>query len=86
VTVRERALLFQERFVFRSHQLGRGVQRVVVVVMLTLVYVFGMGATRLLAGLFYKQGLCLFAPVSGTSSWIDAEGYEPEPVKLFRQF
>ena len=52
---------------------GRGVQRVVVTVLLAAVYLIGAGLTALAAGLLRKP--LLPGPEGPDSSWAPAEGY-----------
>ncbi len=61
-------------------------QPIVVAVLLFFVYVLGVGLTRLGCVLFFRRVLKLDAAVeSGGSFWRDAEGYEPDPVRLHKQ-
>lgn len=75
-----------ERFVFRAQQLGRAVQHVVVTALLFVLYVFGVGATRLLVALAARRYLRMYTtgPVQD-SYWLEAEGYELDPERLHGQ-
>ena len=76
-----------ERIRLRSEQLGRRVQGVVVRVLLTLLYVFGIGATWLLAHVFARHILKMYqADPQAPSTWLEAVGYDPDPQSLTRQF
>ncbi len=75
-----------ERFRDRSQALGQGVQQVVVTVLLVLVYLVGLGVTRVLATVFYRKGLQRFVAGDQPSYWVDAEGYESDPTRLLKQF
>lgn len=62
-------------------------QPIVVAVLLFVVYVLGVGLTRLGCVLFFRRVLKLDAAVESDGSfWRDAEGYEPDPVRLHKQF
>jgi len=76
---------YWERFRWWSQRLGRSIQTLVITVLLFLVYVFGFGATRLGAALFFRRYLKLYACDSSKDSlWVDTEGYEMD--RLDRQF
>ncbi len=76
-----------QRFRYRSEQLGLAVQGVVVKVLLTLLYVFGIGTTWLLAQVFARTILKLYKPdPDAPTMWLDAEDYDPDPKKLSAQF
>jgi len=79
-------LLAFERFKWRSRQLGRGVQGVVVTVLLLLLYVFGLGLTRLLASMFFRSHLEMMDGPALDSYWLDVEGYTSDPDQLLTQF
>ncbi len=67
--------------------LGRGVQRVVVTVLLFLLYVLGIGATRLLVSVAARPFLKLYAMGPPRDSyWVEAEGYELDERRLHGQF
>lgn len=68
-------------------RLGRGLQRVVLTGMLSLVYFVGIGLTRLLAPIFARRAIRLFAaPPEGETLWQEAEGYSADRARLERQF
>lgn len=79
-------LLAFERFKWRSRQLGRGVQRVVVTVLLCLLYIFGLGLTRLVASMFFRSHLKMLDGPAQDSYWWDVEGYTSDPDQLLTQF
>ncbi len=67
--------------------LGRGVQRVVVTVLLFVLYVFGIGATRLLTAVAARSYLNLYTlGPEQDSYWVDAEGYELDERRIHGQF
>ncbi len=66
---------------------GRGVQRVVVTVLLFLLYVLGIGMTRALTAVAARPYLKLYTlGPEQDSYWIDAEGYELDERRLHGQF
>ena len=67
-------------------QLGRGTQGVVVTVLLTLLYVFGLGMTWALAKVFFRSHLRTLGGPVQESYWQDAEGYTSDPDQLLTQF
>ncbi|MAE71444.1 MAG: hypothetical protein CME06_13375 [Gemmatimonadetes bacterium] len=76
---------YWDRFKWWSRRLGRSIQAVVITVLLALVYVIGLGLTRLGAELFSRRYLKLYSmDRSKGSLWVDAEGYEAN--RLDRQF
>ncbi len=76
---------YWELFRWWSGRLGRAVQTAVVTVLLVFVYLFGFGATRLAAMLFFRRYLKLYTTDRAKRSlWIDAEGYDSD--RLHRQF
>ena len=61
-------------------------QGVVVTVLLCLLYVFGLGLTRLFASMFFRSHLEMLDGPSRDSYWRDAEGYTFDPDQLLTQF
>ncbi len=84
--MRERLSLAFERFKEGSRALGRRVQQVVVTVLLVGLYVVGLGATRVLATVFFRRGLGLYASEDRPTYWLDAEGYDGDRDQLLKQF
>ena len=74
-----------ERFEWRSKQLVRAVQSVVLSVLLFLVYFIGIGLTRILMSVFSRRHLKMFATPKKESYWLDAEGYTADSEQLLRQ-
>jgi hypothetical protein len=79
-----------ERFFARVQDLTARViafcQPIVVAVLLFLVYVFGVGLTRLVCAVFYRRVLRVDEAVEVDGSfWRDAQGYTPDPVRLRKQ-
>ena len=76
-----------ERFKAGSIRFGLAVQRVAVTILLTLLYIFGIGATKVLSVLFFRKHLGLYkTDKSAESFWKDAEGCDPDLESLKRQF
>lgn len=79
------------RFVDRARQtaerVGMAVQRVVLNVLLTLLYLVGVGLTKLMAMVAARPMLRLYdGPDGAPSYWKDAEGYGPDRDALHKQF
>ena len=62
----------------------RAVQKVLLVVLLSLLYVVGMGMTVALAALFDRRLLGRTAK-DAPSFWVEADGYEADRAALLRQ-
>jgi hypothetical protein len=76
-----------ERFKAGSIRFGLAVQRVLVTILLTLLYVFGIGATKMLSFVFFRKHLQLYTTdKSAETFWKNAEGYGPDLEALKRQF
>lgn len=68
-------------------RVGRALQRVVLTALLAVVYLVGVGLTRLLAPIVARRALDLFrAPDPDASMWREAEGYTAERARLKRQY
>ncbi len=79
------------RFVDRvqrvSERIGIALQKAVLTVLLTVIYVVGVGLTRLLAMVFARSHLTLYeGPSKAPTYWKDAQGYTPDRVGLHKQF
>ena len=72
---------------YRARWLGRGVQRVVVTVLLVVLYVLGIGATRLLVTVAARRFLGLYAMGPEQDSyWVNARSHELDERYLHGQF
>jgi hypothetical protein len=61
-------------------------QPIVVSVLLFFVYVIGIGLTRLVCAIGHRHVLKIDEAVESNGSfWRDAQGYEPDPVRLHKQ-
>lgn len=70
-----------------AERLGMALQKVVLNVLLTLIYVVGVGLTRLMAMVVARPLLRLYeGPTDAPSYWKDAEGYTPDREGLHKQF
>jgi hypothetical protein len=75
-----------ERVLSRARQLGRAAQTVVVTVLLFVLYVLGVGLTRLLVAVFARRYLDMYTTGPAQDSyWIDAPDYELDPERLHGQ-
>jgi len=73
-----------ERLRAAFHKIVTAVQKVLMPVMLTLVYVFGFGATLVLVLLFDRKLLGV-EKASASPCWKDAAGYEATLEDAVRQ-
>lgn len=84
--VRDRAGPPLERAWAATERVTAVVQPVVVRFLLVIVYVVGVGLTRLFAAVFARRQIAVDEAVETNGSfWRDAEGYEPDPVRLRKQ-
>lgn len=61
-------------------------QPIVVTVLLAVVYVVGVGLTRLVCEVFHRHALRVDQALETNGSfWREAEGYGPDPVRLHKQ-
>ncbi len=61
-------------------------QPIVVSVLLFIVYLLGVGLTRLGCMLFARRVLAIDQATEANGSfWRDVEGYDPDPVRLHKQ-
>lgn len=65
-------------------KLFRSVQKILITVSLTLVYIFGLGLTLVLALLFNRK-IIFSGRKAKNSSWRKAQGYQPDLKDCFRQ-
>lgn len=76
-----------EGFKNGSFRFGRAVQRWIVTVLLLVLYIVGMGLTKLLCVLFFRDHLKMYrTDRSAQSFWKDVEPYTPDAETLRRQF
>ena len=77
---------FFERVQDLTARLIAFLQPIVVAVLLFLVYIVGVGLTRLVCALFYRHALAVDQALETEGSfWREAEGYGPDPVRLHKQ-
>ena len=78
---------FVDRVQRLSERVGMALQKSVLNVLLTLIYVVGVGLTRLFAMAFARSHLTLYeGPSAAPSYWKDAVGYTPDREGLHKQF
>ena len=69
-----------------SARVGTAVQSTVLTVLLFSLYVLGMGVTRLVAAVFARKYLALYASEPADSYWQAAEGYSVDRARLEKEY
>lgn len=60
------------------------IQRLIVVISLFLIYIFGFGLTAIFM-IVFKKNFLENSPAKKDTFWIDANGYNPNIEEAFRQ-
>ncbi len=61
------------------------VQRIVITICLTLVYLVGLGLARAAATVLSRRSLADSAPAGASTYWLPAEDYREDPEQARRQ-
>jgi hypothetical protein len=76
---------FFQRVHSRMARVGERLQSRVVWAGLVVIYLFGVGFTRLIASVFYRRHLTLYKTSDSPSAWKVPVGYSAERERLIKQ-